>query len=165
MSRIDPSPMARCVVAMPFLTALVMAGVTWQGSRAAASESPPEPPVAVAAPLDGRTFSARIVRAGSGEDGPLEDELLFSDGMFSSAICKTYNFAEAPYWVRREGDRIHFLAELTNPTDGTMLWKGTIEGGTLDATMQWTKKRWYWTIDTEHDIRGELEGSTPPATN
>ena len=49
------------------------------------------------------------------------------------------------------------LAELTSPTDGKMVWKGTIRGDTLEGTMRWTKKRWYWTIDTEHKIRGRLD--------
>lgn len=88
---------------------------------------------------------------------PLGDVLTFSNGIFSSEICKRYNFKGAPYWVRVEGDQVHFLAELTSPTDGRMLWKGTIRGGILKGTMRWTKKRWYWTIDTEHKISGKLE--------
>jgi len=126
--------------------------------------------VAIAAPasaaggmLDGRQFKAGIVRIEE-DDGekkePLGDQLMFGNGMFSSAICKRYNFKEAPYWVRVEGEKTHFLAELTSPTDGKMLWKGTIQGDTLVGTMRWTKKRWYWTIDTEHKIRGELEKSS-----
>lgn len=170
MSRTGGGPtwIARYMSAAAFLAALVVASLTWMGSAARADESSPTTSADAAAPLDGRTFSARIVRAGSSEDDPLGDQLLFEDGRFSSAICKQYNFAEAPYWVRLEGDRIHFLAELTSPTDGRMLWKGTIQGDTLEGTMHWTKQRWYWTIDTEHEIRGELETAgtgTPPAAN
>lgn len=110
--------------------------------------------------LDDRQFKAGIVRIEEDQDEekkPLGDQLTFSNGMFSSAVCKRYNFKEAPYWVRVEGEKTHFLAELTSPTDGRMLWKGTIQGNTLEGTMRWTKKRWYWTIDTEHRIRGELD--------
>jgi len=127
--------------------------------------------VASAGPLDGRQFSAGIVRDDADEDEkerPLEDRLMFNDGKFSSVVCKRYNFTEAPYWVRVEGDRIHFLAELTSPTDGRMVWKGTIRGDILEGTMRWTKERWYWTIDAEHKIRGKLEkhlGTTSPPTN
>jgi len=117
-----------------------------------------------AGPLDGRLYSAGIVRNDTDDDGkrPLEDELTFRDGKFSSAVCRRYNFREAPYWVRMENGQIHFLVELTSPTDGTMVWKGTVRGDTLDGTMRWTKKRWYWTIDTEHRIRGKLANRPIP---
>ena len=77
-------------------------------------------------------------------------------------MCRRFNFGEAPYWVREENGRIHFLAELTSPTDGTMVWKGTVRGDTLEGTMRWIKKRWYWTIDTAHRIRGKLENRPIP---
>lgn len=110
--------------------------------------------------LDGRRFKAGIVRIdeNQGEKSkPLGDQLSFRNGMFSSEICKRYNFKEAPYWIRIDGEKTHFRAELYSPTDGKMLWKGTIQGNTLEGAMRWIKKRWYWTIDTEHKIRGELE--------
>ncbi len=112
-------------------------------------------------PLDGLRFETRIVREGNDEGAePLTDELLFQDGNFSSAVCKRYNFAAAPYWMRIDGDRVRFLAELTSPTDGTMLWTGTIKDDVLEGTMRWTKERWYWTIDAEHRIRGKLSKVT-----
>ena len=115
--------------------------------------------------FDGLKFSARIVREDGGDGDQISDKLTFNDGMFSSEICKRYNFVDAPYWVRKQDERLYFLAELKSPTDGTMIWKGTIEGDTIEGTMRWTKKRWYWTIDTEHRIRGKLEkaesGTTP----
>ncbi len=113
---------------------------------------------AATGPLDGRAYAARIVRATLAEQSREPgDELMFSNGMFGSMLCRRFNFSDAPYWIRREGDRIHFLAEMTSPTDGKMVWKGTIRGDTLEGTMRWTKERWYWTIDTEHKIRGTLQ--------
>ena len=117
--------------------------------------------------LDGRQFKAGIVRADAEQDGekpPLGDELIFSNGKFSSAVCKRFNFSEAPYWVRVEGDQVHFLAELTSPTDGKMVWRGSVRGDILEGTMRWTKERWYWTIDVEHKIRGKLK-KEPTATS
>ena len=121
--------------------------------------------MAAAGALDGREYSARIVRSeadGDGKKPPLGDKLTFKDGKFSSEVCRRFNFVEAPYWVREENGQIHFLAELTSPTDGTMVWKGSIRGDALEGTMRWTKKRWYWTIDTEHKIRGKLEHHARP---
>ena len=105
--------------------------------------------------LDGIKFKAGIVRTENvGKVQPLEDELIFSDGKFISMICKSFNFEPAPYWIRSDKDQIHFLAELTSPTDGKMIWEATVRDGKLDGTMHWIKKRWYWTVDVEHKIVG-----------
>jgi hypothetical protein len=116
--------------------------------------------------LDGQQFKAGIVRKGADESKkqPLGDILIFRKGKFSSAVCKRYNFTDAPYWVRVEGEKTHFLAELTSPTDGKMVWKGTIHKGKLQGTMRWTKKRWYWTVDAEHKIRGKLDSDAIAAS-
>jgi hypothetical protein len=118
----------------------------------------------VAAPLDGMVFSAGIVRSGAAPDAPLEDVLEFRDGVFSSVMCRRYNFADAPYWVRPDGGETLFLAELTSPTDGRMVWQGSVVGGVLTGTMRWTRERWYWTVDVEHAITGRLqERQVPPS--
>ena len=114
--------------------------------------------------LDGLQFKAGIVKAEDGSGNALEDTLTFRNGEFSSAICKRYNFAASPYWVRTEGETVHFLAELNSPTDGKMVWKGTITGDKLIGTMHWTKKRWYWTVDVEHRIEGEVDISAQSAS-
>ncbi len=119
--------------------------------------------------LDGKQFKAGIVRADADEEkkkSPLGDLLIFNEGKFSSVVCKKYNFAAAPYQVSKDGDQVHFSAVLHSPTDGKMAWKGIIRGDSLEGTMHWTKKRWYWTIDVEHKIVGKLEvglnsGSSP----
>lgn len=113
-------------------------------------------------PLDGMQFRVKILKK-AGNDGLEQeiDELVFRDGAFFSTMCKQYNFDAAPYWIRFEGGQVHFQAELTSPTDGTMLWNGVIRDKVLEGTMRWTKKRWYWTIDVEHKIRGELSSAAP----
>jgi hypothetical protein len=111
----------------------------------------------MAEPLDGMVFSAGIVRSGAPPDAPLEDVLEFRDGVFSSVMCRRYNFADAPYWVRTNGEETHFFAELTSPTDGRMVWQGSVVRGVLTGTMHWTRERWYWTVDVEHAITGRLE--------
>jgi len=154
-ARRDGAPISPVVAALAALAALA-----WFPSAVPADATGSSGHAAYAAPLDGRTFRARIVRATeevSEEGDSIGDELQFDDGMFSSAVCRRYDFTRAPYWVRVEGGRVHFLTELTSPTNGTMRWKGTITGDTLEGTMRWTKKRWYWTIDTEHRIRGMLD--------
>ena len=109
--------------------------------------------------LDGLQFSAGIIRSSEADSGnaPLGDTLVFKDGEFSSAICERCNFSSALYWIRQDGEQLHFLAELSSPTDGKMVWQGTVRDGKLEGTMRWTRKRWYWTIDVEHNIRGEVK--------
>lgn len=120
---------------------------------------------ASASMLDGRTYSARIVRDGAdGENRGLGDILSFSAGNFSSQICRRFNFVDAPYWIRFEGGKVLFRVELKSPTDGTMLWQGTISGDTLQGTMRWRKERWYWTIDATHKISGKLQAAAHAAS-
>ena len=141
----------RFVPATLFATAYLcfMAIFTNQQPLAQLSERPNEPGAqsnsSTAGLLDGLRFKAGIVKAEDGSGNALEDTLTFRNGEFSSAICKRYNFTASPYWVRTEGETVHFLAELDSPTDGKMVWKGTITGDTLKGTMHWTKERWYWT--------------------
>ena len=155
--------------AITFVAVLVLTAAAWSQSSLDPGKTKTSPTIASTGPLDGRQFNARIVRADANveERGqPLGDQLTFRDGRFSSAICKKFNFVEAPYWVRVEGDKIYFLAELASPTDGAMRWKGVIRGNTLEGTMRWEKKRWYWTINVEHKIHGELTGgdaASPPS--
>lgn len=144
--------------AISFVASVLIATPASPQSSIAPSAAETVAPVPSVRLLDGQQFRAGIVRVDSdGKKRPLEDQLMFADGKFSSAVCKKYNFVTAPYWTRVEGDRVHFLAELKSPTDGTMVWKGSIRGNVLEGTMRWTKKRWYWTINTEHKIRGKLE--------
>jgi hypothetical protein len=140
--------------------------------RQAHAQTAPEPATPAAhtefaplGPLDGLQFKVGIVKEGAEEENPLDDTLTFDGGNFSSAICARYQFAAAAYWTRREGDKIHFLAELESPTSGRMVWTGTIAGAGLEGTMRWTRTRWYWTIDAEHRIRGTLETAVQTGSN
>lgn len=110
------------------------------------------------APLNGQEFEARIVRQGdsAAPSEPLVDRLSFANGMFSSVICERYGFVPGAYWVRGTVDSIEFTAILHSPTDGIMEWSGIVKDGKLDGTMRWTRERWYWTIEAEHRIAGEL---------
>ncbi len=98
--------------------------------------------------LDGMSFAAR------NEVTKSDDRLMFRGGRFISEACIPFGFAESPYWVRTEGDKIHFLAEIESPTHGKMLWRGTVSGDNIDASYLWTKERWYWTIRREYRLRG-----------
>ncbi len=105
--------------------------------------------------LDGKKFIGP-----TGEKGKKVhhvDVLSFSDGKFTSSACFQYGFNGGPYTVTVEGDFIHFQAKTSSPTHGKMVWKGTLNGDTLDVSYTWTKKRWLWTTFREYWFKGSLE--------
>jgi hypothetical protein len=104
---------------------------------------------AVAAGLDGKTFHGEIVD----DKGVVRanDVVTFKDGIFHSVNCERFGFGQAPYWMRVEGDAVHFLVEMTHPDNGMMLFKGAVRGNRAEWSAVWTKKRWYWSI--RRDIR------------
>jgi hypothetical protein len=104
--------------------------------------------------LDGKKFIGP-----TGEKGKKihhKDVLSFSDGKFTSSECFQFGFGGAPYTAAVEADSIHFQAETTSPTHGTMVWKGTLQGDSLDVTYTWTKERWFWTTFREYWFKGTL---------
>jgi len=107
-----------------------------------------------ASTLDGKSFRSRQYN----DDGTPRpwDVLVFKDGNFISENCKPYGFVEGPYWLRFDGDSVHFLAELESPTHGTMVWKGTVKGDKIEGNLVWTRKRWYWTIRRSFNFAGSL---------
>jgi hypothetical protein len=107
------------------------------------------------ASLDGKKFVGP-----TGEKGKKVhhiDAFSFSDGKFTSSACFQYGFKSGPYTATVEGDFIHFQAETSSPTHGKMVWKGTLDGDTLDVSYTWTKQRWLWTTFREYWFKGSLE--------
>lgn len=142
--------------------AINIVGLSAPAFAQAVAEAPQQ---AAFAPLDGLEFDAGIVRQGdsAAPAEPLLDRLFFANGMFSSKICERYGFVPGAYWVRGTPEMIEFSAVLHSPTDGVMEWKGTVTGGKLDGTMRWTRERWYWTIEAEHRISGQI--ATQPSAS
>ncbi len=105
--------------------------------------------------LDGKTFKATL---GRGDDAPIDDFLVFKDGLFVSKECEARcGYAEAKYWVRAEGDTIEMFAE--SPclrSDAIIIWEGTIKGEEIEGTYTWINKRWYWTFEKEFEFKGRL---------
>lgn len=93
-----------------------------------------------------------------GEVVPPDDVLTFKDGMFSSRTCRRFGFAPAPYWVRRDSDGLHFRATLQSPESGTIRFDGVFDGKQMRATAQWTKERWYWTVEQTIRFTGRIAG-------
>lgn len=104
-------------------------------------------------PLDGMVFSGML-----GPEGNLdsEDELYFSNGKFWSKLCTKCGFQPGDYWVRTVGDVTHFQGQLISER-GVFDYFGTLKDGKLEATMDWTIKRWYWSIERDYAFSGVLK--------
>jgi len=92
---------------------------------------------AVQASLDGLVFVGEIGEQGKAKGD--QDEFVFQDGTFRSAACDPYGFTAAPYATQAEGDAVSFESETVSPTDGRMVWRGTINGGSIEGTATWHK--------------------------
>ena len=109
---------------------------------------------AFSALLDAKTFVVAYGPAGKPSLG--EDVLTFADGLFTSRGCERYGFEAAPYWLRLDGEIVHFRAEMHSPEAGIIAFTGHVAGDTLDATSVWTRERWYRTIRLDSWYQGKL---------
>ncbi|MBI2870843.1 MAG: hypothetical protein HYY14_03950 [Candidatus Omnitrophica bacterium] len=101
--------------------------------------------------LDGMTFAGEL-----GEEGQTEgqaDTFIFENGLFESTACTPFGFSEAPYTSAAQGDDIAFNAQTASPTDGNMVWQGTVDGDEVEGTVIWTKAG----QATNYWFRGEIE--------
>ncbi len=116
--------------------------------------------LAVASPgkgaLDGKTFDVQIQETGK---PATPDQLVFESGSFVSTACVQHKFEKAAYAAKQAGAATTFEAKTTSPTDGTILWKGTVSGASVNGTMEWTPKSGK---KETHAFSGAL--ATPAAT-
>ena len=83
--------------------------------------------------LDGKRFDGVFMERGktSGD----ADTLTFRDGRFRSSACDKYGYSDAAYKASTQGDTTVFEAETESAKYGKLLWKGTVRGEKLDATV------------------------------
>ena len=88
--------------------------------------------------LDGRTFVGETGEKGKAKGDP--ETFVFKDGTFDPLACHKWGFSGAPYSTKEEGGRIHFTAETKSEKEGTMSWKGAVQGEEISGTVIWTKQ-------------------------
>lgn len=91
--------------------------------------------------LDGKVFTGPTGKMG--KNATETDELRFENGKLYSVGCADWGFGSGAYSTEVEGNNISFEAVTTSPKDGKIVWSGTVNGDTIDATYVWTKKSWY----------------------
>jgi len=90
-------------------------------------------PALASGALDGKRFDGVFMERGktSGD----ADTLTFRDGRFRSSACDKYGYSDAAYKTSTQGEATVFEAETESARYGKLLWKGTVRGGKLDATV------------------------------
>lgn len=139
---------ARIAVAFVFVSALSLAGFAVQASLAPVASAEAKP----SAPLDGRSFRGEI----RDEKGVVRalDVMTFRDGIFRSEKCKEMGFEDSRYWMRVEGDVVHFQIESANPAAGKIALNGKVRGSQVEWAGVWSKERWYWTVRRDISFNG-----------
>jgi hypothetical protein len=123
---------------------LAVAAVLVTGAAVAATEPP--------GPLDGKTFVGETGKKGQGKGDP--ETFVFAGWKFDPLQCHPYGFAAAPYKATSVGGKVGFEAKTVSAKEGTMHWKGTALGTSIQGTMTWTKKG---QAPIEYWFRGRLK--------
>lgn len=107
--------------------------------------------------LDGRSYVGKTGEVG--KEAAEDEEIVFRDGKLHSVGCEPWNFNDGEYKAMRsgEGDKIHFEAETESPKHGKIVWKGTVEGDSIDVNYTWSKKGWLGTKTKDKWFKGTLK--------
>jgi hypothetical protein len=108
--------------------------------------------LAEAGALDGKQFAGEVGEKGKTKGDP--ELFVFTADVFDPVYCHQYGFHAAPYTLRKEGDQVLFESEAKSDEQGTMQWKGAIQGSTLTGTMVWSK---IGQTPVEYWFKGTLE--------
>lgn len=112
--------------------------------------------------LDQTTFSGEIGPLGKPAD--VQDTWVFERGTFVSRECeKRCGYPPAPYFTRQKDGSIEFISETHCPgTDAKIVWRGTVDDGTIKGEFTWTKARWYRIIKKKFWFEGTIVAPTTP---
>lgn len=110
--------------------------------------------------LDGRVYTGLI---GPVEAPDLEDSLHFDNGFFWSDICTRCGFRPGPYTTEVTEAGVVFRGVLASDSRGRFDYEGLArQDGTMEVTIRWERKRWYWTSEREIAFRGTVAKESEP---
>ena len=114
------------------------------------------PSSAQTASLDGKVFIAEAGEKSKAVD-ERNDVITFANGKFHSSACDKYGFGTAAY---RSSDGKDFEAETLSDKEGRIVWKGTVQGDTIEGTFVHYPKGWLLNPDpkpVEHWFKGKVK--------
>ena len=87
-------------------------------------------------PLDGSEFAVQLSAGGS----PMQDRLIFSDGIFESTVCTSAGFDKSTYSSRLVAGGTAFDVQCDSPAMGHNDWHGVVNGSHVEGTVVRTPK-------------------------
>src|SRR4030067_546131 len=100
--------------------------------------------------LDGKIYIVQLKEPGK---SPISDSLIFRWGTFRSTACIVYGFGKGNYKTLWFDSSTTFSSKTASDSEGTMLWKGSVENNHIQGTVKWTKK------DQEKPVELTFSGS------
>ena len=100
-------------------------------------------PAARAERMDGTKWKVKVTpdeeSAKRGAKG-FEDELIFSDGRFTSIAMQIHGFKPGPYRYETEDTDVEWSADKQNDATDMVGWGGRVDGKTTRGNFHWQKK-------------------------
>lgn len=87
--------------------------------------------------LDGKIYIVQLMEPGK---SPVLDSLIFRWGTFRSTACMAYGFGKGNYKTLWFDNSTTFSSKTASDSEGTMLWKGSVQNNQIQGTVVWTKK-------------------------
>jgi hypothetical protein len=84
--------------------------------------------------LDGKVFVVDLGPQGKAADEK-DDVLTFDVGRFHSKYCDKYGFGTGAYEATTDGAAVVFTTETVSESDGRLVWRGRVEGATIEGTI------------------------------
>ncbi len=105
--------------------------------------------------LDGKTF---VLKLTDDQDKPYTDEITFQQHTFSCNAIKNSTFANTRYAAQNDANgKLFLLATAVSETEGTMTWKGHIDGNTIEGGVIIEKPGQQ---PTKHMFKGETKAES-----
>lgn len=116
--------------------------------------------------LDGRRFDTKAGMVGKEAHVP-SDILSFAGGLFHSSDCDQYEYGKGRYSSSTEPDgSIRFEAETVSRSYGRNVWKGRVQGRSIEGEFIFYRKPTWWRPNPEplpHWFKGpEVDAAGKP---